>query len=150
MKKIEAIIRHFKLEDVKDALTSSGVQGMTVTEVRGFGRQKGHTEMYRGTEYTVDFVPKIKLETVVADEDVASVVETIVTRGQDRPGRRRQDLRHRPGQLPSAFAPARAANRRSERLLAGRPPRCVLAGLSRFSRSADPAANRTGTRCLLW
>ncbi|MFZ5832285.1 MAG: P-II family nitrogen regulator [Planctomycetota bacterium] len=77
MKKVEALIRHFKLEDVKDALTQCGVHGMTVTEVRGFGRQKGHTEMYRGTEYTVDFVPKIKIEVVVHDKDLAAVVETI-------------------------------------------------------------------------
>jgi nitrogen regulatory protein P-II 1 len=77
MKKIEAIIRHFKLEDVKEALTHSGVKGMTVTEVRGFGRQKGHTEMYRGTEYTIDFVPKIKLELTVAEADAPAVVETI-------------------------------------------------------------------------
>jgi len=66
MKKIEAIIRHFKLEDVKTALTEQGVLGMTVSEVRGFGRQKGHVEMYRGTEYAVDFVPKVKMEVVVA------------------------------------------------------------------------------------
>jgi len=78
MKKIEALIRHFKLEEIKDALTRLGVKGMTVSEVRGFGRQKGHTEMYRGTEYTVDFVPKIKLEVVVADADVKSVVDAIV------------------------------------------------------------------------
>ena len=65
MKKVEAIIRHFKLEDVKNALTEQGVHGMTITEVRGFGRQKGHTEMYRGTEYKVDFVPKVKMEVVV-------------------------------------------------------------------------------------
>ena len=77
MKKIEALIRHFKLEDVKDALMQRGVHGMTVTEVRGFGRQKGHTEMYRGTEYTVDFVPKIKIEVVVADADLPRVIETI-------------------------------------------------------------------------
>jgi nitrogen regulatory protein P-II 1 len=77
MKKIEAIIRHFKLEEVKEALMQHGVKGMTVTEVRGFGRQKGHTEMYRGTEYTVDFVPKIKLELTVADTDAALVIETI-------------------------------------------------------------------------
>jgi nitrogen regulatory protein P-II 1 len=77
MKKIEAIIRHFKLEEVKEALMQHGVKGMTVTEVRGFGRQKGHTEMYRGTEYTVDFVPKIKLELTVADADAALVIETI-------------------------------------------------------------------------
>ena len=77
MKKIEAIIRHFKLDDVKDALMQQGVHGMTVTEVRGFGRQKGHTEMYRGTEYTVDFVPKIKIEVVVADADLPRAIETI-------------------------------------------------------------------------
>ncbi|MEN6407756.1 MAG: P-II family nitrogen regulator [Thermoguttaceae bacterium] len=77
MKKIEALIRHFKLEDVKDALMQCGVHGMTITEVRGFGRQKGHTEMYRGAEYTVDFVPKIKIEVVVTDADLAQVVETI-------------------------------------------------------------------------
>ena len=82
MKKVEAIIRHFKLEDVKSALTEQGVRGMTVTEVRGFGRQKGHTEMYRGTEYTVDFVPKIKIEVVVADGDVQTVLDTIVRAGQ--------------------------------------------------------------------
>jgi nitrogen regulatory protein P-II 1 len=77
MKKIEALIRHFKLEDVKDALMQHGVHGMTVTEVRGFGRQKGHTEMYRGTEYTVDFVPKIKIEVAVTDADLPGVIETI-------------------------------------------------------------------------
>ncbi len=82
MKKVEAIIRHFKLEDVKNALTERGVRGMTVTEVRGFGRQKGHTEMYRGTEYTVDFVPKIKVEVVVADGDVQAVLDTIVRAAQ--------------------------------------------------------------------
>jgi nitrogen regulatory protein P-II 1 len=82
MKKIEAIIRHFKLEDVKTALTEQGVRGMTVTEVRGFGRQKGHTEMYRGTEYTVDFVPKIKIEVVVADPDLQNVLDTIVRAAQ--------------------------------------------------------------------
>ncbi len=78
MKKVEAIIRHFKLEEVKNALTELHVQGMTVTEVRGFGRQKGHTEMYRGTEYTVDFVPKIKLEIVVRDEDVPGVLDAVM------------------------------------------------------------------------
>ena len=67
MKKIEAIIRHFKLEDVKKALVEKGITGMTITEVRGFGRQKGHTEMYRGTEYRVDFVPKVKIEVAVDD-----------------------------------------------------------------------------------
>ncbi len=78
MKKIEAIIKPFKLEDVKEALSSLGVQGMTVSEVKGFGRQKGHTEIYRGSEYTVDFLPKIKIEVVLADSVVASAVEAIV------------------------------------------------------------------------
>ena len=78
MKKIEAIIKPFKLEEVKDALSEAGVEGMTVSEVKGFGRQKGHTEIYRGNEYTVDFLPKIKIEIVVADSIVTSVVEAIV------------------------------------------------------------------------
>jgi nitrogen regulatory protein P-II 1 len=78
MKKIEAIIRHFKLEDVKNALSERGVSGMTVTEVRGFGRQKGHTEVYRGTEYTIDFVPKVKIEVVVDDGKLRTVLDTIV------------------------------------------------------------------------
>jgi nitrogen regulatory protein P-II 1 len=82
MKKIEAIIRHFKLDDVKRALTELGARGMTVTEVRGFGRQKGHTEVYRGTEYSVDFVPKIKIELVVADKDLAPVMETVIRAAQ--------------------------------------------------------------------
>lgn len=82
MKKVEAIIRHFKLEDVKNALSETGVQGMTITEVRGFGRQKGHTEMYRGTEYAVDFVPKVKLEVVVDDDGLQSVVDTILRTAQ--------------------------------------------------------------------
>jgi nitrogen regulatory protein PII len=77
MKKIEAIIKPFKLEDVKAALSEIGVQGMTVTEVRGFGRQKGHTEIYRGSEYTVDFVPKVKLEIVVDDARCDQVVHSI-------------------------------------------------------------------------
>ena len=78
MKKIEAVIRHFKLEEVKDALMEAGVQGMTVTEVRGFGRQKGQKEQYRGAEYCVDFLPKVKMEVVVAEDQVKAVVETIV------------------------------------------------------------------------
>jgi len=77
MKKIEAVVRHFKLEDVKNALNEVGVSGMTITEVRGFGRQKGHTEMYRGTEYRVDFVPKVKIEVVVDDNKLKSALETI-------------------------------------------------------------------------
>jgi nitrogen regulatory protein P-II 1 len=78
MKKIEAIIKPFKLDDVKEALTELGVIGMTVTEVRGFGRQKGHTELYRGSEYTIDFLPKVKIELVVADQIVEKVVAAIV------------------------------------------------------------------------
>ena len=78
MKKIEAIIKPFKLEEVKDALAEIGIEGMTVTEVKGFGRQKGHTEIYRGSEYTVDFLPKIKLETVVADDIVTQATEAII------------------------------------------------------------------------
>ena len=78
MKKIEAIIKPFKLEDVKEALSEIGIQGMTVTEVKGFGRQKGHTEIYRGSEYTVDFLPKVKIEIVVDDAQASEVVDTVV------------------------------------------------------------------------
>jgi nitrogen regulatory protein P-II 1 len=78
MKKIEAIIKPFKLEDVKEALASMGVEGMTVSEVKGFGRQKGHTEIYRGSEYTVDFLPKIKIEIVLADAQAGLAVEAII------------------------------------------------------------------------
>ena len=78
MKKIEAIIKPFKLEEVKDALGEIGIEGMTVSEVKGFGRQKGHTEIYRGSEYTVDFLPKIKIEVVVGDSQMTNAVATIV------------------------------------------------------------------------
>ncbi|MHA3770376.1 P-II family nitrogen regulator [Verrucomicrobiota bacterium sgz303538] len=78
MKKIEAIIKPFKLEEVKDALAEIGVEGMTVTEVKGFGRQKGHTEIYRGSEYTVDFLPKIKVEIVLADDMVERAAQAII------------------------------------------------------------------------
>ncbi|NBV87568.1 MAG: P-II family nitrogen regulator [Verrucomicrobia bacterium] len=78
MKKIEAIIKPFKLEEVKDALAEIGVEGMTVTEVKGFGRQKGHTEIYRGSEYTVDFLPKIKLEIVIADAQMDAAIAAVV------------------------------------------------------------------------
>ena len=77
MKKIEAIIKPFKLEEVKEALAEVGVQGMTVTEVKGFGRQKGHTEIYRGSEYTVDFLPKVKIEVVLADSLLPAAIDTI-------------------------------------------------------------------------
>ncbi len=78
MKLIIAIIKPFKLEEVKEALAEIGIEGMTVTEVKGFGRQKGHTEIYRGSEYTVDFLPKVKLEVVVSDDLLSKTVETIV------------------------------------------------------------------------
>jgi len=78
MKKVEAIIRHFKLEDIKAALSETGVVGMTITEVKGYGRQKGHTEMYRGTEYAIDFVPKIKVEVACGDDRIDEVVNTII------------------------------------------------------------------------
>jgi nitrogen regulatory protein P-II 1 len=77
MKKIEAIIKPFKLDEVKESLSAIGTQGLTVTEVKGFGRQKGHTELYRGAEYVVDFLPKVKLEVIVPDEKIHQVVETI-------------------------------------------------------------------------
>ncbi|MBW8191888.1 P-II family nitrogen regulator [Neiella marina] len=78
MKKVVAIIKPFKLDDVREALSEVGISGLTVTEVKGFGRQKGHTEMYRGAEYMVDFLPKVKLEIVIADEDVERCLETII------------------------------------------------------------------------
>lgn len=78
MKKIEAIIKPFKLEEVKDGLSEVGIEGMTISEVKGFGRQKGHTEIYRGSEYTVDFLPKIKVELVVTDERVDAAVAAII------------------------------------------------------------------------
>jgi len=78
MKKIEAIVKPFKLSEVKDALREVGLQGMTVTEVKGFGRQKGHTEIYRGSEYTVDFLPKVKIEMIVSDAQVEPAIEAII------------------------------------------------------------------------
>ncbi|BAI80935.1 nitrogen regulatory protein P-II [Deferribacter desulfuricans SSM1] len=85
MKKIEAIIKPFKLDDVKEKLSELGVKGLTITEVKGFGRQKGHTELYRGAEYVIDFIPKIKIEVVVPDDIVQNVVEAIV--GSAKTGR---------------------------------------------------------------
>jgi nitrogen regulatory protein P-II 1 len=79
MKKIEAVIKPFKLDEVKDALNAIGVQGITVTEVKGFGRQKGHTELYRGAEYVVDFLPKVKLEIIAVESLVSKIIETIET-----------------------------------------------------------------------
>jgi nitrogen regulatory protein P-II 1 len=82
MKKIEAIIRHFKLDEIKTALTEVGVEGMTITEVKGYGRQKGHTVMYRGNEYAIDFVPKVKMEVVVTADNMKKVVDTIMEKAQ--------------------------------------------------------------------
>ena len=92
MKLITAIIKPFKLEDVREALNDIGVQGITVTEVKGFGRQKGHTELYRGAEYVVDFLPKVKIEIGIAASMADQVIEAITNGGQDRQDRRRQDL----------------------------------------------------------
>ena len=82
MKKVEAIIRHFKLDEIKTALSETGVEGMTITEVKGYGRQKGHTEMYRGNEYAIDFVPKVKVEVVVPEASLKQVVDTIMSKAQ--------------------------------------------------------------------
>ena len=82
MKKVDAIVKPFKLDEVKDKLNEIGVQGITVTEVKGFGRQKGHTELYRGAEYVVDFLPKVKMEIVVSDEQADEVIETIMKAAQ--------------------------------------------------------------------
>ena len=120
MKKIEAIIKPFKLDEVKEALQEIGLQGITVTEAKGFGRQKGHTELYRGAEYVVDFLPKVKIEVVLADELVDKAVEAIQKGGPDRPHRRRQDLRIALSRRRSASAPAkpdRCASDRSHRSL---------------------------------
>ena len=95
MKKIEAIIKPFKLDEVKEALHEIGLQGITVVEAKGFGRQKGHTELYRGAEYVVDFLPKVKIEVVCADDLVERAVEAIQQGGAHRSYRRRQDLRLR-------------------------------------------------------
>ena len=97
MKIVMAIIKPFKLDEVRDALTAIGVHGMTVTEVKGYGRQKGHTEIYRGTEYAVSFLPKLKVEVAIAANQLDKVIDTISTARQNRPDRRRQDIRLRPG-----------------------------------------------------
>ena len=93
MKKIEAIIKPFKLDEVKEALQEVGLQGITVTEAKGFGRQKGHTELYRGAEYVVDFLPKVKIEIVLGDEMVEKAIEAIRRAAQTGPHRRRKNLR---------------------------------------------------------
>jgi nitrogen regulatory protein PII len=113
MKKIEAIIKPFKLEEVKDALSEIGIEGMTVTEVKGFGRQKGHTEIYRGSEYTVDFLPKIKLELVLGEDRVHAAVAAIVkTAKTGKIGDGKVFVS--PWTKPSASAPRNMAKRRCD------------------------------------
>ena len=101
MKKIEAIIKPFKLDEVKEALQEVGLQGITVTEAKGFGRQKGHTELYRGAEYVVDFLPKVKIEIVLGDDMVEKAVEAIQSRRPNRADRRRQNFRLEQSRKPS-------------------------------------------------
>jgi nitrogen regulatory protein P-II 2 len=96
MKFVTAIIKPFKLDEVREALSAIGVQGITVTEVKGFGRQKGHTELYRGAEYVVDFLPKVKVEAAIRDEHLDQVIEAIEKSAGTGKDRRRQDLRLRP------------------------------------------------------
>ena len=105
MKKIEAIIKPFKLDDVREALTDIGITGMTVTEVKGFGRQKGHTEVYRGAEYAVDFLPKIKMELVLRDDQVDQAVDVIIETARSGKSATAKSLSSR-WKKPSASAPA--------------------------------------------
>ena len=114
MKIVMAIIKPFKLDEVREALTAVGIQGLTVTEVKGYGRQKGHTEIYRGAEYAVSFLPKIKIEVAVAADMVDKAVDAITVRRQDRADRRRQDLRLSASIRPCASAPAKPTPTRSE------------------------------------
>ena len=112
MKMVMAIFKPFKLDEVRDALTSLGIQGLTVSEVKGFGRQKGQTEIYRGAEYAVSFLPKVKIEVVIDDAMVERAVEAIRKAARHRQDRRRQDLRHDRSSRRSASAPASPASRR--------------------------------------
>ena len=112
MKKIEAIIKPFKLDEVKEALQEVGLQGITVTEAKGFGRQKGHTELYRGAEYVVDFLPKVKVEVVLADENAETVIETIRKAAQT--GRIGDGSSCRTSRKSSAFVRARRVSTRSD------------------------------------
>jgi nitrogen regulatory protein P-II 1 len=108
MKKVEAIIKPFKLDEVKEALQEAGIQGLTVTEVKGFGRQKGHTELYRGAEYVVDFLPKVKIEVVLTDDMVDTAVEAIIAAARtDKIGDGKIFVT--PSNRPSASAPAKPA-----------------------------------------
>ncbi len=125
MKKIEAIIKPFKLDEVKEALQEVGVQGITVTEAKGFGRQKGHTELYRGAEYVVDFLPKVKIEIVIAGRPAGSGGRSDPESRAHGPHRRRQDFRPQCRRKPSASAPARPARTPSETQPAGRGARSI-------------------------
>ena len=152
MKKVEAIIKPFKLDDVKEALTEIGVIGMTVMEVRGFGRQKGHTELYRGSEYTIDFLPKVKVEIVVADHLVLEGRGDHHRRGEDGLDRRRQGVRAAGRGVGRGSAPASAARRRSDESRRSRPSAAAAFGMpseqtqllpSRPRPSLDPGAPET-------
>ncbi|MCK7583623.1 MAG: hypothetical protein MZV65_54285 [Chromatiales bacterium] len=125
MKLVTAIIKPFKLDDVREALAEVGVQGVTVTEVKGFGRQKGHTELYRGAEYVVDFLPKVKIEVAIDAKMLDKVIEAIDQGGAHRQDRRRQDLRRRPRAGCTASAPASPAQMRSKRSDAMKLPRLM-------------------------
>ena len=114
MKLVVAIIKPFKLEDVRDALTHQGISGMTVTEVKGYGRQKGHTEIYRGAEYTVTFLPKLRVEVAVNDAEADEIVGAIETRREDRADRRRQDFGDVARSRARASAPAKPTPTQSE------------------------------------
>ena len=112
MKLVIAIIKPFKLDEVRDALTAIGVNGMTVTEVKGYGRQKGHKEIYRGAEYAVNFLPKLRLEIAVSTDRVGKVVDAVKGAAAHRPDRRRQDFRHRRSIARCASAPAKPTSTR--------------------------------------
>ena len=142
MKLVMAIIKPFKLDEVRDALTALGIQGLTVTEVKGFGRQKGQTEIYRGAEYAVSFLPKVKIEVVVDDDHGRARRRGDPQGRRHRQDRRRQDLRHRRSSRPSASAPARPAPTRcrSEDLEAIRPMITMRLVPSASRRLGAPAA----------
>ena len=142
MKLIVAVIKPFKLDDVKAALTEAGLQGLTVSEVQGFGRQRGHTEVYRGAEYTVDFVPKVKVEILVRDEDAEAIADPADGRGPDRQDRRWEDL-DRPDRLGVPHPHRRSRRRRALRAY-GLGPAGPASGLIKrhetaaIHRVADP------------
>ena len=143
MKLVTAIIKPFKLDDVRAALSEIGISGMTVTEVKGFGRQRGHTELYRGAEYVVDFVPKTRIEVAVRDDLVEPGDGGDHQRREDRQGRRRQDLRHHDRARDPHPHRARWTRRRFERI--GRKPEVTDASTPRSRRSASPAARATSS-----